>query len=129
MVKVKQFHSKYSAEFKLSVILDLMQNNLNYREAVRRHWNTSSKTEEDRYRTTVRDWHRIFLEYGEDGFMAKQGRPKKPKFDYEKVKNTDPAELSKEQLLELIVYQQAEIEYLKKLKALVQAEEQKKKQR
>ena len=119
----------YSAEFKLSVILDLVQNNLNYREAIRRHWNTSSKKEEDRYRTTVRDWHRIYLEYGEDGFMAKKGRPKKPKFDYEKVKNADPAELSKEQLLELIVYQQAEIEYLKKLKALVQAEEQKKKQR
>ena len=107
----------------------MVQNNLNYREVIRRHWNTSSRKEEYRDRPTVRDWHRIYLTYGEVGFMAKQGRPKKPQFDYEKVKNTDPSQLSKEQMLELIVYQQAEIEYLKKLKALVQAEEQKKKQR
>ena len=52
--------------------------------------------------------------------MAKRGRPKKPVFDYEKAKNTDPAELSHEELLQLAVYLQAENEYLKRLKALVE---------
>lgn len=129
MGKTGRTCKKYSTEFKLSVILDLVQNNLNYREVIRRHWNTSSRREEDSYRPTVRDWHRIYLEYGEAGFMAKRGRPKKPEVNYEKIKNTDPTELSNEELLQLVVYQQAEIAYLKKLKALVQAEEQKKKQR
>ena len=127
MEKGKEKVKKYSTEFKKSVILDLVQNNLNYREAVRKYWGTTSKAETDRYRTTVRDWHRIYLKYGEYGFMANRGRPKKPAFNYEKAKNTEPSQLSKEELMELVLYLQAEVDYLKKLDALVQAEEQKKK--
>lgn len=55
--------------------------------------------------------------------MAKRGRPKKPEVNYEKIKNTDPAELSHEELLQLAVYLQAENEYLKRLKALVESKE------
>ena len=127
MEKTKGNRRKYDAEFKKCVILDLVRNHLSYREAVRKYWGTSSRKEEDLYRRNVRIWYRIYLKDGEEGIMAKRGRPRKPAFDYKKAKSTDPAELSKEELMELVMYQQAEIDYLKKLKALVQAEEQKKK--
>ena len=127
MEKAKRNLRKYSTEFKICVILDLAQNNLSYREAVRKYWKTSSRKEEDLYRRNVRNWYRTYFKHGEERTMAKRGRPRKPVFDYDKAKNTDPEELSKEELMELVMYMQAEIDYLKKLKALVQAEEQKKK--
>lgn len=122
----RKHQGKYDTKFKIRVIMDLVQNDLSYRAAVRKYWKTSSRKEEDLYRRNVRNWHRTYLKHGVDGIMARKGRPKKPAFDYNKVKKADPEELSKEQLLELVKYQQAEIDYLKKLKALVQAEEIKK---
>ena len=76
MAKKGQKQKKYSVEFKKSVILDMLNNNLGYRETVRKYWDTKSRAEESHYR-------------------------------------------------EELEYAQIEIEYLKKLDALVRAEERK----
>jgi len=118
-------NKKYSAEFKISVILDMRKNYLNQRETVRKYWKTQNRIEEDLYINTLKRWHRIFLEEGAEGLMkerrgknckeySKIGRPKK------KLNKTIEKDLIEEnkQL-------RMEIEYLKKLSALVLAEERK----
>ena len=45
MAKKGQKQKKYSAEFKISVILDMLNNNLGYRETVRKYWDTKSRTD------------------------------------------------------------------------------------
>lgn len=41
----KDKYLKYSPEFKLSVILDMRENYLGYRETVRKYWNTTIELE------------------------------------------------------------------------------------
>ncbi len=131
MAKKGQVLKKYSPEFKLSVILDMRNNHLSYKETVRKYWNTTTTTETDRYTRQVRDWERKYLEEGELGLMKdnrgrptacgkKRGRP--PKLN-KQVENDLIAE--NQRLREENQYLQAEIEYIKKLSALVLAEEQK----
>ena len=77
MAKKGQKQKKYSVEFKISVILDMLNNNLGYRETVRKYWDTKSRTEESHYRTRLKLWERIYLEEGEAGLMAeRRGRKK-----------------------------------------------------
>jgi len=45
MAKKGQKFTKYSPEFKLSVILDMRENNLGYGEVVRKYWNLDSYKE------------------------------------------------------------------------------------
>ena len=123
MEKKKQIHRKYSNGFKICVIIDMVRNNLSYRETVRKYWHTGSKEEEDKFRPTLRDWHRKYLEHGEEGIMANRGRPRKTEINYDGLSKEDLAKLTKEELIEAYMYQQAKNEYLKKLKALIQAEE------
>lgn len=126
MEKTGKVRKKYSPKFKLSVILDLVQNNLNYREVIRRHWKTSSKRDEDSYRPTVRKWHRIYLEKGEKGLMTeRRGRKSKP--HNKPVSTTVDDDLVKEnqRLKERVSHLEIYNEYLKKLNALIQSEEEK----
>ena len=133
MAKKGQKQKKYSAEFKISVILDMLNNNLGYRETVRKYWDTKSRTEESHYRTShyrtrLKLWERIYLEEGEAGLMAERrgrkgaGRPRKRTLD-KAVEEDLIAE--NQRLKEELEYAQIEIEYLKKLDALVRAEERK----
>ena len=131
MAKKGQKQKKYSAEFKISVILDMLNNNLGYRETVRKYWDTKSRTEESHYshyRTRLKLWERIYLEEGEAGLMAERrgrkgaGRPRKRTLD-KAVEEDLIAE--NQRLKEELEYAQIEIEYLKKLDALVRAEERK----
>ena len=55
---------KYSAEFKTGVIVDMRENDLSYRETVRKYWKTKSQGEEDNYRKTLKSWERIYLAEG-----------------------------------------------------------------
>ena len=113
---------KYSSEFKISVIMDMREHRLGYKETVRKYWDIS-KGQEDNYKNIVKRWERIFLEEGAEGLMkerrgknntsGKRGRP--PKLD-PKVEEDLIAENQRLRM---------EIEYLKKLSALVLAEEQK----
>ncbi len=113
---------KYSAEFKIHVIMDMREHNLSYSETVRKYWDIS-QGQEHNYHRQVRLWERIYLEEGAEGLMKEKrgkactasgtykGRP--PKLD----KKVEEDLIAENQRLKM------EIEYLKKLSALVLAEE------
>ena len=122
MAKKGTTQRKYSSEFKISVIMDMREHRLGYKETVRKYWE-GSKGKEANYVKQIQLWERIFLEEGAEGLMkerrgknntsGKCGRP--PKLD-PKVEEDLIAENQRLRM---------EIEYLKKLSALVLAEEQK----
>ena len=111
----------YSAEFKINAIMDMREHRLSYRETAKKH-GLVNKSEGGAI-NTIRRWERIFLEEGAEGLMkerrgrsninSKRGRP--PKFD----RKAEEDLIAENQRLRM------EIEYLKKLSALVLAEEQK----
>ena len=112
---------RYSTEFKISVIMDMREHHLNYSEVVRKYWDIN-QGQEHNYQKQVQRWERVFLEEGAEGLMkerrgksygSKKGRP--PKLD----KKVEEDLIAENQRLRM------EIEYLKKLSALVLAEEQK----
>ena len=126
MSKKGQKQKKYSAEFKLCVILDMREHGLSYRETVRKYSLGNGMT--GGARAMLQRWERIYLTEGEAGFMVERrgrgskGRPRKKPLDKE-IENDLIAE--NQRLKEQNQYLEAELEYLKKLNALVLAEEQK----
>ena len=124
MGKAVQKRKKYSAKFKIKVIMDMRKHHLNRHETVRKYWKIS-KNKEKSYTKQVRNWKRIYLEEGVYGFM-KEKRPKACGFS--KTKESEPPDLEKKTMANLIAeIQQLRMEndFLKKLKALVLAEEKK----
>ena len=122
MDKTGRENRRYSTEFKMCVIMDMREHRLSYKETVRKYWE-GSKGKEANYVKQIQLWERIFLEEGAEGLMkerrgknnisGKRGRP--PKLD----KQVEEDLIAENQRLRM------EIEYLKKLSALVLAEEQK----
>ena len=120
---------KYSPEFKISVIIDMREHRLGYRETARKYWNVP-RGQDLNYMNTVKRGERIFLDEGAEGLMkerrgkacsasgTRKGRP--PKLE----KKVEEDLIAENQRLRM------EIEYLKKLDALVQKrlQEEKKKQ-
>ena len=116
MAKKGQIFRKHSAEFKISVIMDMRDNHLGMMETERKY-NVNHHV--------IARWERIYLEEGAEGLMkerrgracstsgTRRGRP--PKLD----KKVEEDLIAENQRLRM------EIEYLKKLSALVLAEEQK----
>lgn len=108
----------YSTEFKIAVIMDMRNNHLGYRETARKY-NIAANDSQGKDR--LKDWERIYLEEGAEGLMTERrgrkstGRPKK-KLD----KSVEEDLIAENQRLRM------ELEYLKKLSALVLAEEQEK---
>ena len=129
MAREKKFNTKYSPEFKLSVILDMRENGLNYHEVVRKY--NLGDVRIGGPRNNVKRWERIYLDEGAEGFMVERrgrgskGRPRKKPLPTE-VENDLISE--NQRLKERLEYLEMENEYLKKLDALIRAEEQKKKQ-
>ena len=130
MSKRGTIQQKYSAEFKIGVIMDMREHRMGYRETVRKYWDVT-KGQEHNYHKQVQRWERIYLEEGAEGLMkerrgracstsgTRKGRP--PKLD----KKVEEDLIAENQRLRM------EIEYLKKLDALVQKrllEERKKQQ-
>ena len=129
MAKKGTIQQKYSAELKIGVIMDMREHHMGYRETVRKYWDVS-KGQEANYKNAVQRWERIYLEEGAEGLMkerrgragaasgTKKGRP--PKLD----KKVEEDLIAENQRLRM------EIEYLKKLDALVQKrlQEERKKQ-
>ena len=123
MSKKGQIQRKYSPEFKLSVIMDLREHHLSFRETARKY-NLVIQSEASAA-NMIQRWERIFLEEGAEGLMkerrgrackasgTKKGRP--PKLD----KKVEEDLIAENQRLRM------EIDYLKKLSALVLAEERK----
>ena len=115
-------HKNYSPEFKIRVIMDMREHHLGYRETARKHLGAQSRSEEESCKGSIKRWERIYLEEGAEGLMkerrgksygSKKGRP--PKLD----KKVEEDLIAENQRLRM------ELEYLKKLSALVLAEEQK----
>lgn len=127
MARRKKFNTKYSPEFKLSVILDMREHGLGYGEVVRKYWGVDTYKESDNHRSQVRLWERIYLEEGAAGLMTERrgrkstSRPRKKPLDKE-IKNDLIAE--NQRLKERLEYLEMENEYLKKLDALVREREQ-----
>ena len=117
MAKKGQIFRKHSAEFKISVIIDMREHRFGYVETARKYGIPN-------YRVIQR-WERIYMEEGAEGLMkerrgkacaasgTRKGRP--PKLD----KKVEEDLIAENQRLRM------EIEYLKKLSALVLAEERK----
>ena len=116
MAKKGQIFKSYSPEFKISVIMDLRENHLGLRETERKYHVQHS---------VILKWERIFLEEGAEALMKeRRGRACKAS----ETQKGRPPKLDKQVEEDLIAENQRlrmEIEYLKKLSALVLADEQK----
>ena len=121
MGKKGEKQKSYSAEFKIRVIMDMREHRLSYYETAHKYGIITKSM--GGAISTLQRWDRIFLEEGAEGLMkerrgknntgGKRGRPQKlnPKVEEDLI--------AENQRLRM------EIEYLKKLSALVLAEEQK----
>ncbi len=129
MAKKGTIQQKYSAEFKIGVIMDMREHHMGYRETVRKYWDVS-KGQEANYKNAVQRWERIYLEEGTEGLMKdRRGRA----CSASGTRKGRPPELDKKVEEDLITENQRlrmEIEYLKKLDVLVQKrlQEERKKQ-
>ena len=118
MARKGTIQQKYSAEFKIGVIMDMREHRLGYRETARKY--DLVRQSETAAASMLHRWERIYLEEGAEGLMkerrgragaasgTKKGRP--PKLD----KKVEEDLIAENQRLRM------EIEYLKKLDALVQ---------
>ena len=112
--------SRYSADFKLSVLQRIAQEGLSVREAMAL-FNIRGSTR------IISGWQRQYHAQGLAGLQPKpRGRPKKMSMSQSpKPVNALPdAQRSREALLEEVKYLRAEVAYLKKLQALRQAKAQ-----
>ena len=128
MAKKGQIYKTYSSEFKISVIMDMREHRLSYCETVRKY--ELGSTQSGAAIGLLQRWERIFLEEGAEGLM-KERRGRACKADG--TRKGRPPKLEKRVKEDLIAENQRlrmEIEYLKKLDALVQKrlQEEKKKQ-
>ena len=120
MGKRGEKQKNYSAKFKLCVIMDMREHHLSYHETVRKY--KLGNDQSGGARRMLQRWERIFLEEGAEGLMkerrgknntsGKRGRP--PKLD----RKVEEDLIAENQRLRM------ENAYLKKLSALVLAEEQ-----
>ena len=104
-------NARYTGEFKQAVVEDMRVNGLGYNETMRKYEITS--------RTVIPNWERIYLEEGPEGlYVERRGRGsasegiqkgRKPKLDKQVEKDL----IAENQQLRM------EIDYLKKLNALV----------
>ena len=111
--------------------MDMRNNRLGYKETMRKYIPHADPKNFD----LIKRWERIYLEEGEAGFYIerrgratkmdnpKKGRPRKKPLNKE-VENDLIAE--NQRLKAELEYLRAENEYIKKLSALIAAEEQKK---
>ena len=122
MKKEHRTNRRYSAEFKIRVILDMRNKHLGYHETVYKYWDVKNSVEAHNYAGRLKLWERIYLEEGEAGFMEeKRGRRRGPGKGRPR-KQPLPPDLVKD-LIEENQQLRMEIEYIKKLSALVLANE------
>ena len=119
-------NKNYSAEFKISVITDMRENHLGYRETIRKYWHTGNCREEALYTKILKQGCR-YLEEGAEGLMAEHrgkgstGRPRKASAPAAEEDLIAENQRLKEQNQRL----EMEPEYIKKRSAFYPAEEQK----
>lgn len=122
MSKKGSVQKRYSAEFKVSVIMDMRKHHLGYCETARKYDLGDPKLGGVVH--TLQRWERIYLEEGAEGLMKeRRGRACKAGG----IRKGRPPKLDKKVEEDLIAENQRlrmEIEYLKKLDALVRKREQ-----
>lgn len=108
-------HEYYSAEFKLSVLKRMKKDRLSQQEVEAMYGLRGCGT--------ISRWERLYHEHGLAGLQPKpKGRPMmKPKNPPKPTKKDDTR--PREELLDEIEYLRAENDYLKKRRALIQAEQ------
>ena len=123
MSKKGQNYKTYSSEFKISVILDMREHHLSYNETIKKY--ELGNPQYGAARAMLQRWERIFLEEGAEGLMKeRRGRACKASG----TRKGRPPKLNRKVEEDLIAENQRlrmEIDYLKKLSALVLAEERK----
>lgn len=122
MARKKKFNTKYSPEFKVSVIMDMREHGLSYKATMRKYF---PQFPPKNYKF-IKQWERIYLTEGAEGFMIEwRGRGSKGRPGKKPLPPEVESDLLDEvqQLRERNEYLEAELEYLKKLDALVRAEE------
>ncbi len=119
MSRTKKHNTKYSPEFKLSVIIDMREHGMSYMGAMRKYGITGHHT--------VKEWEQIYIEEGAAGFMVeRRGRSPKCGSSRKKPLNQEAEKdliAENQRLKKRNQYLEAENEYLKKLDALIRAEE------
>ena len=122
MAKKGQIQRKYSTEFKIGVIVDMREHRLGYRETARKY--DLVRQSEASAASMLHRWERIYLEEGAEGLMKeRRGRACKESG----TRKGRVPKLKKQVEEDLIAENQRlrmEIEYLKKLDALVRKREQ-----
>ena len=123
MGKTGRKNKNYSPEFKISVIMDMREHHLGYCETARKYDLGDPRKGSSVH--MLQRWERIFLEEGAEGLMKeRRGRACKASG----TRKGRPPKLEKKVEEDLIAENQRlrmEIDYLKKLSALVLAEERK----
>jgi len=61
---IKDQNGYYCESFRKCVIIEVIENHLPIRQAVRYFWKTTSRREEALYTKTVRSWVNVFKKYG-----------------------------------------------------------------
>ena len=101
----------FSGEFKEKVIKDIRENKIGYNEAMRKYGIAG--------RSKIQQWERVYLEEGPEGlYVDRRGRASAASG----VRKGRPPKLSKnveEDLIAEVQRLRAEVDYLKKLDALV----------
>lgn len=122
MAKKGQTNKKYSAELKMCVIMDMREHGLSYKATMRKYFPHLYP----KNFAFLKQWERIYLTEGAAGFMVERrgrgarGRPRKKPLPLEAESDLlDEVQ----RLRERNEYLEMELEYLKKLDALVRAEE------
>jgi transposase len=105
-------NKRYTSEFKLLVVEDMINSNLDYQETITKY--------NIRSRTQLKRWERIYLEEGSDGlFIERRGR----KIGSNRGRPPNLDKKVEEDLIEEVQRLRAEVAYLKKLNALVRERE------
>ena len=137
MAKKGTKFKRYSPKFKLSVIMDMRENHLGYRETIKKH-KIGSKNNRGNGGgiDMLKRWEKIYDEEGYEG-LAKERRGLAKKMDgawkgkppKEQPEIKDDLVAENERLKKRLEYLEAENEYLKKLQALIQQKEAQKTER
>ena len=119
MEKRQRRNRHYSPEFKIGVIVDMREHRLGYEETARKYWPGLTSLEAHNHIKSLHLWERIYLEDGEEGLMTeRRGRARGPEKGRRRLTPGQEEDLIAEnQRLRM------ENEYLKKLNALVLANE------
>ena len=119
MEKRQRRKRHYSPEFKIGVIVDMREHRLGYEETARKYWPGLTRLEAHNHIKSLHLWERIYLEDGEEGLMTeRRGRARGPEKGRRRLTPGQEEDLIAEnQRLRM------ENEYLKKLNALVLANE------